>query len=457
MPDAPGLTYVSVSDVLYRGDGSFDYGVIEFRIVNVVHKAGVLVLSPTTFKVTISPVDGAFSIRLPASDDPSLSPSIWYYHVQVRTSEWNQAFYMPVLMSFAGTGAHLSDLLDHVAVPSAPGYDLSNFLQKTGGVMTGPLTLAADPSQALGAATKQYVDNSASAGTPDATATVKGKVQLTNQLGGTAASPTTPAAMSAAANAQASADAAGTAAAAAQTTASAAIPKNTVTTKGDLLVATAGSTLSRLGVGSNNQVLTADSSQATGVKWATPAAGGGSGPNILGPDYYGLKAFTGDPQWMQNVQSVFSNTIWYAAIPVVAGQVISELWVANGAVGTWDNATTGNGLALADFTGTILGQTADTPALWNSSIGWHGAAMSGSFTYTVPSSGFLYLLALMRGITNGALCFPPGCTDGHAPFAALGPAQTKARAGYATGSAFANFDPTNFGTKSGFMFLGGVK
>jgi len=464
VPDAPGLTYVSVSDVLYRGDGSFDSGVIEFRVTSPVHKAGVVVLSPTTWVKTISATDGAFTVRLPASDDPTLSPAMWFYHVVVRTKDWNQSFWMPVLSSFAGTGAHLSDLLDHVAVPSAPGYDLSNFLQKTGGTMTGPLILGADPTAPLGAATKQFAEGLAAAGTPDATTTSKGKLKLANQLGGTADLPTTPAAMTAAANAQttadgaaASASAAASAASAAQSTANAAVPKSVVTTKGDLLAATGSAALSRLGVGSNNQVLTADSTQATGMKWATPAAGGGAATNVPEPGFYGLTSYTGDPQLMQNVQSVFSNTIWYAAVPVQAGQVLSELWVANAAVGTWDNSTTGNGLALADFSGTILGQTADLPSLWNSSIGWHGAAMASSFTYTVPSTGYLYLLALMRGITNGALTFPMGCTDSHGPFVSLGPHQTKARAGYATGSSFANFDPTNFGTKSGFMFLGGVK
>jgi hypothetical protein len=47
------------------------------------------------------------------------------------------------------------------------------------------------------------------------------------------------------------------------------------TAKGDLIVGTGSGTASALGVGTNNFVLTADSAQATGMKWA--AASGGAG------------------------------------------------------------------------------------------------------------------------------------------------------------------------------------
>ena len=53
-------------------------------------------------------------------------------------------------------------------------------------------------------------------------------------------------------------------------TADAAIPKSTVTTKGDILAASAASTPVRVAVGTNGQYLTADSTATAGVSWSTP-------------------------------------------------------------------------------------------------------------------------------------------------------------------------------------------
>lgn len=60
-------------------------------------------------------------------------------------------------------------------------------------------------------------------------------------------------------------------------TANGAVQKSVATAKGDLLVATSSATIARQGVGTNGQVLTADSTVTNGLKWATIS---GSTPRI---------------------------------------------------------------------------------------------------------------------------------------------------------------------------------
>jgi len=62
--------------------------------------------------------------------------------------------------------------------------------------------------------------------------------------------------------------------------------KSTLTTKGDVYAATAASTPARLGVGANDTVLTADSTTATGLKWAAVSGG-----------YSNYQLFTSSTTW----------------------------------------------------------------------------------------------------------------------------------------------------------------
>jgi hypothetical protein len=101
-------------------------------------------------------------------------------------------------------------------------------------------------------------------GIQDATTSVKGSVQLSDSTSTTSSVlASTPTATKSAY------DLANTA----NTTADAAIAKAIVDAKGDLIGATAADTPARLAVGTNGQVLTADSTAATGLKYADPVAG----------------------------------------------------------------------------------------------------------------------------------------------------------------------------------------
>ena len=156
------------------------------------------------------------------------------------------------------------------------------------------------PTAPTQAANKTYVDGVASAGAPDATPSTKGILQLAGDLAGTAAAPTVPGLAAkeptitagttsqyyrgdktfqtldktavGLANIDNTSDANKPVSTATTTALAAKTNTSTLTTKGDLYAATAASTPARLGVGSDGQVLTADSTQTTGIKWATPAS-----------------------------------------------------------------------------------------------------------------------------------------------------------------------------------------
>lgn len=79
------------------------------------------------------------------------------------------------------------------------------------------------------------------------------------------------------------------------------VPKSIVDAKGDLIAATAADTPARLAVGTNGQVLTADSTAATGIKWATASSPSYSWTTFT-PSWYGLTLGNGTVNFAQYLQ-----------------------------------------------------------------------------------------------------------------------------------------------------------
>jgi len=144
-----------------------------------------------------------------------------------------------------------------------------------------------------------------------------------------------------------------------------AVAKSIVDAKGDLIAATAADTVARLAVGTNNQVLTADSTAATGMKWATPAGGG----KVLQV----VSASTVTP--VSNSTTTYADTTLTASItPTSATSKILVLIAQNG--GTKSAGNAGNGIDMRLLRGATNLGTITGGGLYNNSasvfysMGW---------------------------------------------------------------------------------------
>jgi hypothetical protein len=140
-------------------------------------------------------------------------------------------------------------------------------------------------------------------------------------------------------------------------------------TKGDLIAASAAATLAKRTVGTNGQVLTADSAEATGLKWATPTTG--------------------------TVTTVSSST---AALTVATATTTPALTVRSA-------TTSVNGIVqLSDSTSTTSSVLAATPTAVKSAYDLAAAAL--------PKAGGVITGALEIG-NSGSLVFEGSTNDGN--------------------------------------------
>lgn len=134
------------------------------------------------------------------------------------------------------------------------------------------------------------------------------------------------------------------------------------TTKGDLIVH--GSSTTRLGVGTDGQVLTADSTQALGVKWAAAGGGGTTWSQVVtqtGASFASWTATTGG-SWASDgttINQTDTGAAWRRAYMatlqpiVVAGIIQADMYMVSASgsanrmgLGITDGTNTGSGLSV---------------------------------------------------------------------------------------------------------------
>lgn len=169
------------------------------------------------------------------------------------------------------------------------------------------------------------------------------------------------------------------------------VPKALVDAKGDLIVATADNTPDRLAVGTNGQVLTADSTQATGTKWATP-----TDHSQLARTARGLISETGQLDVHTNAATLTSQKIYCRLLGLAAGDIVTYLCAAVSIAGAGTAPTTIK-LALLNTSGVIKAITANlaSDTGWTASIG--PKEFAASTPWTVDTSGAYYVAFLQDG------------------------------------------------------------
>jgi hypothetical protein len=166
--------------------------------------------------------------------------------------------------------------------------------------------------------------------------------------------------------------------------------RSTLTTKGDLYVATASATTTRLGVGADGQALFANSANSDGVGWATPELG------YYPPDAYGFVGMT-SPVESATVTSSAGNFLVRIYVP--AGVPIAKVANVVTVAGTWASNGNPSGFAVYDDSGNQLGVSADLAGTVWTATGW-GIVPLTSTIAAQSTPRYVRVLVVVNGWTG---------------------------------------------------------
>lgn len=159
--------------------------------------------------------------------------------------------------------------------------------------------------------------------------------------------------------------------------------------KGDLLVGTGPDAAAKLTAGTNGQALVADSTQATGLKYADITSL--SDIFLTGA---GWLSANGSPATFLSAQALTAGTIYCTGIPLRAGMVVNNIgfFVTAAAVGT---APTAFFVGLASKTAMLQQSTDQKVAML--ALGLGPGVIPLQAAYTVPADDLYYIMLLQVG------------------------------------------------------------
>jgi hypothetical protein len=153
-----------------------------------------------------------------------------------------------------------------------------------------------------------------------------------------------------------------------------------VDVKGDLIAATTADAVTRLAAGSGGQVLTADATQSTGLRYADPAY------ETFPLSADGLVSASAPLSAFRD-HSTLGTAAWLTLLRIPAGKTVTKAWTAINTGGTL-GAGGENSFGVYDLAGTFLQQTVTNNNQWVTT-GAVGVLLASSIT--APSSADLYV------------------------------------------------------------------